>query len=430
MTSYRQLYVRYLFPVLICWLALLGCFTIALMSKDLSTFSIDCKVYYMAAATLMNGKDPYNPADMTQTSMVRDPKGVIVGSGPESTVNIPLSIALFTPLALVKWRTASLFVFATNLLCIPLIFILTAKIFGESLTFIKLFALCLIAAIFPPVWKDVFVGQIALLVLAAQLAACLLLGGGYPLALFALLTFASSKITCSIPGFIVSLARGKHRDRVAAVLSVMAFIVVNSLIVLHIGFHGFREHYSLNNTAVFGRNACNDAYTYARLVRIDDAPILAMFVDRDSLSFFSLLLAGLLALPIVALLINRVRSVGVLIVSTLLYALTVVYHRPYDAIFALPLIYVTIQGFIGGRKATASLRLASLAAAFLVFGDHNIFTFHESALGCLDQPYIRPVITICMYLTMVIPEIIWANRDCRSGEYKVDRGINPNELLP
>jgi hypothetical protein len=206
---YRRLFNSpILLSIIVCWLTLYSCFALALHKKDLSTFSTDCKVYYMASATLMSGKNPYNPADMFYTCRLRDPKGMWVGGGSGAASNVPLPFVLFTPFTIFDWATASRLIFALNLLCIPLIFTLSAKVLDDKIPAHRLYFLCFISAIFPPVWKDVYVGQNALTVLAAQLGCCALVGTSNPVAVFALISFACNKITCSAPVFLVSIVKG------------------------------------------------------------------------------------------------------------------------------------------------------------------------------------------------------------------------------
>ena len=403
---YRRLFNSpILLSIIVCWLTLYSCFALALHKKDLSTFSTDCKVYYMASATLMSGKNPYNPADMFYTCRLRDPKGMWVGGGSGAASNVPLPFVLFTPFTIFDWATASRLIFALNLLCIPLIFTLSAKVLDDKLPAHRLYFLCFISAIFPPVWKDVYVGQNALTVLAAQLGCCALVGTSNPVAVFALISFACNKITCSAPVFLVSIVKGVPSEKLAALIAFAAFVALNILIVLHMGWHSFLVHYSQANSMLFGPNACNDPYTSGRLIRIDDAPLLAMFVPRSLLTPCCLMLSVVLAIPLVALIFYRKSSPGVVLISSLLYTLTTLYHRPYDAVLALPFIYFTLRESNCKHSLAAGFRLASLLAVVLVFGDHNVFNVFNHAATRFDFPFIRPVITISMYLSMVFPEL-------------------------
>lgn len=368
------------------------------------SFGVDLKTYYVGAAALRDGANPYRAGDMARISLKVDPTRFAVGEGGQATANLPGALLLFLPFTLaplqaVLWLAVVLIAFS-----VPVCLALSARLLNVPITPRGLAACSVLAVLMPPVWRCVCVGQLTLPLVAVALWATLLVRErrAVPAAFLGLATLL--KITCTGPLLFWDFLKGAPRARFALAAACALFVVLNAVAILHIGLHGFAAGWKDNYQAIFSAHGPDDPANPGSM-RIDLQPLAARLASSKHAGIVAAIAAAVLALPLLVLLKRREGIEGEAVVCVLAYSLLVAYHRPYDAVLAIPVFVMLYQDLEAGRRAQAACRAAALLLIYGFFGDHNILAAAHLRGLSANVFVVRPLCVILLYLAVVIPAL-------------------------
>jgi len=400
-------------PSLRKWAVVVGCvlacvFLVAVRHKADRSFFIDSKAYFAAARVFLHGQNPYDGPAVVQESLALDPAGFPAGTQNERYINLPAALLPEIAVSFVPWRLFTTLCILITGLCLPLIVILAAELFGLKLTPARLVAGSVVLAAFPPVWRGVMTGQSAVILVAISLGLCLAVSRGRRGVTAGLAFLALMKATCCVPLIGYLFFKAHRRERVAIVTGCAAFALASVVMAVIIGPHAALDGFRQSQAAMFNPGGANDPYVYpARYARVDLAPMLTLAVDAHHIGLANALAGALLLLPAIWLLtIRRSRSIEPAEICVWLTAsLLVFYHRPYDVVFAVPILALGMRDLRDGRRLHTAARLGAVALSYTVLGDHSIMSVVH-----FDAPWIRPAITIILYLSCVIPALVAIER--------------------
>ncbi len=384
----------------------------ALMSRRHDPlFGIDGETYYIAARVFLAGSNPYNGADMLRIGQIVDPATVAADHGVQPMTNLPASLLPFLPLSLLPPRAFDWTLIALAAFCLPVTIVLSARLLQLELSSRALIVLSILSTCFPPVWRSLIVGQPLVPILACLLALCRRAAAPAfdPKPALTLSLLSLVKATCSLPLAAWLMLSGHKPLRAAVFAALAAFALLNLLLIAHIGLHSVLDGYRAGN-AIFGAGGANDPYTGGQAARIDLQPLAALFTAPAHLAAVSAILDLLLAAPLLALLILRPSArPGETLIAVLLLTLIITYHRPYDAVLALPLFPLILQNWRSSDHSIALIRAAALLLVAATLGDHNIQHVLLRRDPTLPIAWIRPAGIIALYLSVALPSLRMLN---------------------
>ena len=389
------------------WIVTIGCalsfvFLFLTHKRFDRSFFIDGKVYYAAANLFAHGRDPYDGAALIAESLHADPAGYPAGTAGELYINLPAALLPAAAVSFLPWTAFTTLSLVLMAFSIPLIVVFGLTATGVDVTRGRLVGLSILLAAYPPVWRCMMTGQVAILICAVCLGVCACVERRRsPARLWGAAAFtflALTKVTCAVPLLVYLFVRSARQERMAltagASVFVAACLVVTVMIGPHAAVSGLRE----NQAITFG--PAGPDYPYfapAKFARIDLEPLLAMFVGAPRLAAVKYGLCLLLFLPLLVWTIKNGPGVDARLASAwLAFSLILFYHRSYDALMTAPILFLGIRDLVDGARVLGSVRIALFLAGYLLLGDHNIFSVLAHA-GVQDQAWIRPTLFIALY---------------------------------
>ena len=374
-------------------------FSIILTLKPDLTYGVDGEVFYVGARLLASGHDPYDGQQLQNASRKAVPGGIVIGTPSQEQIALPALLAVDTLFCWLKWPLfLRLGVFADALL-IPMIASLCLQYLRGPSSPAPLWISSFCIALFPPTWKVVAVGQISLLVLLCVLVVFRTVRHRRPLFTGPLCFLSLLKFTCVLPALLFLSLRERGRQRSALIAGGALFTLINAVIVLHLGVRTFAQEYHQNMALVFSSGRINDAYGAGQGVRIDLESILAAIFTRHRGAIAGAFLCIAAALPLCARL-RDTRKIGLPEISSLcLLSLVCFYHRPYDAVFAVPtgfLLYQRIQ-----ERGSRALSVGGVLIAALCYGslgDHNVIDPILRVLHAHRPAFLNAAIILLAYV--------------------------------